>query len=175
MRAFKLSMIFLIAGLLSFGALCGGKKEPTLPPPKPPETIEDEPEIDRGEIEGEFPEPKEEEKEPLVIDERVYFDFNKYNLKPEARGTLREIADAMREYPEAFLLIEGHCDERGTEQYNLALGEKRAQEARKFLVSAGVESNRIDIISYGEERPADPGHNERAWAKNRRCEFEVTE
>jgi len=71
------------------------------------------------------------------------------------------------------LVIEGHCDERGTEEYNLALGERRARAAYEFLILLGVESNRMQIVSYGEEFPADPGHNETAWAKNRRDEFKV--
>jgi peptidoglycan-associated lipoprotein len=77
----------------------------------------------------------------------------------------------MKAYPEAAVVIEGHCDERGTVEYNLALGDKRAKAAKDYLVSLGVEAGQIFTISYGKERPVDSGHNEDAWAKNRRAEF----
>jgi len=79
----------------------------------------------------------------------------------------------MMENPNFDILIEGHCDERGTEEYNLALGEKRALAARDYIVGFGIAKDRISVISYGEERPADPRHNEEAWAKNRRAHFVV--
>ncbi len=170
MRSFKLLIIFVIIGVLSFGAICGGKKEPTLTPPKPVEEPEEEVEIETPPVEEIAEFEVEEEPEPLEFP-NINFEFNKYNLKPEARAVLREMADSLRSRQDTMLRIEGHCDERGTEQYNLALGEKRALEAKKFLVSAGIDSDRIDIISYGEERPVDPRHNEEAWAKNRRDEF----
>jgi peptidoglycan-associated lipoprotein len=102
----------------------------------------------------------------------VFFDFDKYNLTPEAEATLRQNATILRtKIPEIRLIIEGHCDERGTSEYNLALGDKRANSVRDFLISQGIAANRIRTISYGEERPFDPAHNEEAWAKNRRAHF----
>ena len=104
---------------------------------------------------------------------KIYFDFDSFELKPEARALLQEKAELLKKYKNLRLVIEGHCDERGTEEYNLALGERRARAAYEFLILLGVESNRMQIVSYGEEFPADPGHNETAWAKNRRDEFKV--
>jgi peptidoglycan-associated lipoprotein len=103
--------------------------------------------------------------------ETVYFDFDKSNIRPDQRHKLDAIFAVMQTLPGKALKIEGHCDERGTEAYNQALGERRALAAREYLVMKGMNPALIVTISYGEERPADPGHNEAAWAKNRRCEF----
>lgn len=105
--------------------------------------------------------------------ERIYFDFDKSDLKAEAQANLKNKAEWLRTNAKFSILIEGHCDERGTNEYNLALGERRASSAKNFLISMGVSKDRISTISYGEERPADPSHNEKAWAKNRRDEFKV--
>ena len=102
---------------------------------------------------------------------RVHFDFDKYDLRPEAVRTLGDNAVSMKQYPQFKVRIEGHCDERGTVEYNLALGEKRARAARDYLVSLGTPAGRLSIVSFGKERPLDPGHNESAWAQNRRDEF----
>lgn len=107
------------------------------------------------------------------MSEKIYFDFDKSDLRPEAQAILKKKAEWLKKHPEFFLKIEGHCDERGTNEYNLALGYRRAQAAKNFLVSLGVSPDRIRTISYGEERPADPRHNEEAWAKNRRDEFKL--
>lgn len=101
----------------------------------------------------------------------IHFDFDKYDLKPEARATLRELANFLLEHPDYRVRIEGNCDERGTEEYNLALGEKRAYAARDYLVSLGVSPDRIDTISYGESRPVCTEHNESCWWRNRRDHF----
>jgi len=103
----------------------------------------------------------------------VYFDFDKYNLKPLAQTTLKNGAPAYLKYKDYKLVIEGHCDERGTAEYNLALGQKRADEAAKYLADLGIEKERIKTISYGKEMPLDKGHDEAAWAKNRRAHFVV--
>ena len=103
----------------------------------------------------------------------VYFDFDKYNLKPLAQTTLKDSAPAWLKYRDYKLVVEGHCDERGTAEYNLALGEKRATEAAKFLADLGIEKDRIKTISYGKEMPVDKGHDEAAWAKNRRAHFVI--
>ncbi len=102
---------------------------------------------------------------------RVHFDFDKYDLRPEAIRTLGDNAASMKQYPQFKVRIEGHCDERGTVEYNLALGEKRARASRDYLVSLGTPPGRLSIVSFGKERPLDPGHNESAWAQNRRDEF----
>lgn len=107
----------------------------------------------------------------LMMDEDVYFDFDKSTLTAEARDTLMRKAQWLRANTGVRLTIEGHCDERGTSEYNLALGDRRAEAARIFLVDLGIDPARLTTVSYGEERPADPGHNEQAWAKNRRAHF----
>ncbi|BDQ32815.1 peptidoglycan-associated lipoprotein Pal [Pseudodesulfovibrio portus] len=103
----------------------------------------------------------------------IHFDFDSYVLKEEARAILALKANIMRKYADVEVVIEGHCDERGTEEYNLALGERRARAAYEHLVILGVDPGRMKIVSYGEEKPVDPGHNESAWMQNRRAEFVV--
>jgi len=103
----------------------------------------------------------------------INFDFDKYNLKPEAQEILKKGAPAYLKYRDYKLVVEGHCDERGTAEYNLALGEKRATGAAKYLSDLGIEKERIKTISYGKEMPLDKGHDETAWAKNRRAHFVI--
>lgn len=104
----------------------------------------------------------------------ITFDFDRYDLSAEARQTLKQHADWLLKNTNYTVVVEGHCDDRGTTEYNLALGQKRAAEAMKFLADLGVDAGRIKIISYGEEMPLDPAHTEEAWAKNRRGHFVVT-
>jgi len=103
----------------------------------------------------------------------IHFSFDKYDLSPEARDILGKLADWMLKYSDFEVTIEGHCDNRGTIAYNLALGERRAGAAKAYLANLGIADARITTISYGEELPADPGQNEAAWAKNRRDHFIV--
>jgi peptidoglycan-associated lipoprotein len=100
--------------------------------------------------------------------DRVFFDYDKFSLKADARATLEKQAAWLKKYPAVTLSVEGHCDERGTREYNLALGERRANAARDYLVSLGVSKDRVKTISYGKERPVAMGSNEAAWAQNRR-------
>jgi peptidoglycan-associated lipoprotein len=102
------------------------------------------------------------------VGDRVFFDFDKSDVKPEGRTTLQRQADWLKKYPNVTVTVEGHCDERGTREYNLALGERRASAVKKMLVALGVAANRVSTISYGKERPAVVGSNEAAWAQNRR-------
>jgi peptidoglycan-associated lipoprotein len=106
-----------------------------------------------------------------LIDEDIYFDFDQSMIRPDAQEVLRKKAEFLRENPGISVVIEGHCDERGTAEYNLALGERRALAAKAFLMNMGISSARLSTISYGEERPVDPGSNEDAWARNRRAHF----
>ena len=99
----------------------------------------------------------------------VYFDYDKYDTRPGDVAILKENAAMLKKYPTVKIQIEGHCDERGTNEYNLALGERRANSTKNYLISLGIPSDRISTISYGEEKPLDPGHREEAWAKNRRA------
>ncbi len=102
------------------------------------------------------------------VGDRVFFDFNKSDLKPEARATLDRQAAWLKKYGAVNVTIEGHCDERGTREYNLALGERRATAVKNYLVADGISAARVKTISYGKERPAVLGSNEAAWAQNRR-------
>jgi peptidoglycan-associated lipoprotein len=98
----------------------------------------------------------------------IHFDFDKYDIRPGDAEILKENAALLSKFPKIKIQVEGHCDERGTVEYNLALGERRANSAKRHLISLGIAADRISTISYGKERPLDPGHNEEAWAKNRR-------
>lgn len=112
-------------------------------------------------IEGEILESK------LLKD--IHFDFDRYDIRPKEAEILKEDATVLQKLPNAKIQVEGHCDERGTNEYNLALGERRANSAKNYLVSLGIPAGRISTISYGKERPLDSGHTEEAWAANRRA------
>jgi peptidoglycan-associated lipoprotein len=153
--------------LLMFG--CGHKKQveevkPAVTEPAPTPT----------------PEPKPEPKSEPVIKkvsesdfQAVYFDFDKYNLIDAAKQALDMNAQLLKDNPSVMVRIEGNCDERGTVEYNLSLGEKRAASAKKYLIDLGIDASRLQTISYGKERPIDMGHNEASWAKNRRDDFKI--
>ncbi len=104
----------------------------------------------------------------------ITFDFDKYDLRTDARGLLDRKVAFMNQNNTVRAQIEGHCDDRGTNAYNLALGERRANAAKQYMSTAGVSPSRLSTISYGEERPLDPGRNEAAWARNRRAHFVIT-
>lgn len=101
----------------------------------------------------------------------VYFDYNSFSLRQDAIAALQRNADLIRQVPGVMIQIEGHCDDRGTQEYNLALGEKRALAVREYLVSLGIAADHIVTISYGEEMPVASGSGESVWQQNRRCEF----
>jgi peptidoglycan-associated lipoprotein len=103
----------------------------------------------------------------------IYFDFDSANLDAQAQEILKDKAQWLKRNPRSRILIEGHCDERGTNEYNLALGERRAQSVQQYLVSLGIDESRLATVSYGEERPLDPGRTEAAWSKNRRAHFVI--
>ena len=119
------------------------------------------------------PVPGSQEHLVVNVGDRVFFDFDKSDLAPEARATVESVAVWMNNYPAVILTLEGHADERGTREYNLALGERRANSVNDYLVALGINPNRISTISYGKERPAILGSNEEAWAQNRRGVFVV--
>lgn len=105
--------------------------------------------------------------------QKIYFDFDSFTLSDASRATLARNADSMKKDPADKVRIEGNCDERGSDEYNLALGERRAKAALAYLSTLGIPAERLAYISYGKEKPADPGHNEAAWATNRRDDFVV--
>jgi peptidoglycan-associated lipoprotein len=161
--------VFMLAG-------CGtSEPEPIMAPPEEEEPMmEPEPMME----EAMEPEPMDQDAFGIPLDEfgnplgrTVHFDFDESILLEEDIPVLRLHAEFLRRYPDRTLLVEGHCDERGTREYNLALGERRADSVSTFLIANGVRRGQISTVSYGEERPVDPGHDEIAWAKNRRGEL----
>lgn len=108
-----------------------------------------------------------------AIFKNILFNYDQFSLTPQACTSLDSIAEWMKNNPRKILMIEGHCDDRGTNEYNLALGDRRANSAKTYLVQLGIDSARIYTISYGEERPIAAGNTESAWAKNRRDEFKL--
>jgi len=115
----------------------------------------------------------QEEARMQFVNEDVYFNFDDASLSADARMALKNKVAWLRENPNASVLVEGHCDERGTLEYNIALGQRRAESVKTFMVNAGISASRINTISYGEERPVDVAGNEAAWAKNRRAHFKI--
>ncbi len=163
--AILLGLLSLVLVLVIGG--CKKKVEPT--PPEQPRV--EQPKAEEPKIE----QPKVEE--PITIQESqfqtVYFDFDKYNLRSDGKSALDVNAGLLKQFPDVIVRIEGHCDERGTVEYNLSLGEKRARACMEYLNGLGIAANRVSVISYGEERPAVSGSDESAWSKNRRCEFKI--
>ena len=130
--------------------------------------------------EGELPISQTERAREIIFEEAsrelqtIYFDYDSAVLKPEAKTKIERGADWLKRNPNVNVRVEGHCDERGTNEYNLALGERRALAARRYLISLGISTDRIFTISYGEERVAVEGHDESAWKFNRRDEFKIS-
>jgi peptidoglycan-associated lipoprotein len=159
---------------------CASHPKPPLPPPPPPRAAEQAP---YGPPTA-APAPGPVASQPLPgtaqdfvvnVGDRVYFDYDQSQIRPDAQPTLAAQAQWLLRYPEVQVRIEGNCDERGTREYNFALGARRADRARAFLIDHGVSPARITTISYGKERPVDPGHDEAAWAKNRNAHTAITE
>jgi len=166
MRSFKL-VIVALACLTVVAGGCGKKNPPVEPQPPVVDTTPTDPVVPP-------PAPPVDTSQPETLNlAGVYFEYDMYDLKEDARATLASNAKQLESNASVKVTIEGHCDERGTTEYNLALGEKRAQAARDYLVNYGISGDRMSTVSYGEERPADPASNETAWAKNRRAAFTV--
>ena len=171
--ALSLTAILLLAVALvsTTGCKKRARKEP--PPPPPVEQPQEQPPV----VEDTTGTAARERQAHMDADkariQAVYFDYDKSDIRSDQRDKVRTDADIFRTWPEWTITVEGHCDERGTNEYNLALGERRASAAKQALVAEGVEAGRLSTVSYGEERPADPGHNEAAWSHNRRAEFKV--
>lgn len=120
------------------------------------------------------PQPPAEKELPTKIQD-IHFDYDKYDIRDDAKPVLKELAAFLSNNRAARVIIEGHCDDRGTDEYNLALGERRATAAKEYLVSLGIPSNRIETVSYGEEKPLCTEGTEECWAKNRRAHFVLVE
>jgi peptidoglycan-associated lipoprotein len=192
MRQRRFALIAILVAVVGLGA-CGKKKPPVarpMPPPPsnagaatpssrppaPPEPVPDTTPIP--------PEPKISD-DPLSAGDLdtinknspfqpVFYALDSYEVDGNGQQALNTNAGILKKYPTWIITIEGHCDERGTAEYNLALGEKRALAAKTYLVSLGVPADRVRTVSYGKEFPFDPGHDEGAWSKNRRAHFVVT-
>jgi peptidoglycan-associated lipoprotein len=163
---------FILALALLFAAGCGGKKALQTVETPAPEVTATQPVAQPERTEKAAPETAKKETAAPIL-EMVYFDFDKYNLTPAAREILAVNAQALKQNSGMEVVIEGHCDERGTVEYNLALGDKRAKAVKDYLVWLGVDGSRLTTVSYGKERPVDLRHNEEAWARNRRAEFVI--
>ena len=160
-----IAMLSLVVVPLASGCAKKATQAPPTPPPAPPQ--ESSPPTPP-------PAPPAAEQPPAPVKAEfmpVYFDLDSSTLREDARAALDQNARMLRDDANGRVTIEGHCDERGTSEYNQALGEKRAQAARDYLVSAGIDGSRIQIISYGKERPFSDGHDEGSWQQNRRAHF----
>ena len=155
--------LFVVIPGLMFTVSCQKKVVDATPEP----VVEEQPEMETKEEVVVYKAPD------MVMQEDIYYEFDKSTLTPTAQDNLLRKAEWMRENPNATVTIEGHCDERGTNEYNLALGDRRAESAKAFLTDLGIDASRLTTISYGEERPVDPRSDEEAWAKNRRAHFVV--
>ncbi len=168
--------VLSLALLVSLAGVTGCKKkppvEPTQPAPPPVAAPVPEPPPPPPPAPKPAPEPARPSLATLNSQLRlIHFDFDKSAIREDALPILDTNAALMQKYPDLKIVIEGHCDERGTIEYNLALGDRRATAARSEMSARGVDPARISTISYGEERASDPGHNEQAWAENRRASF----
>lgn len=164
---------YLVALVVFTIAACGGKEEPETEPrerTEPPPPVE-EPVVDDSAERAAEEERLARERAYGQIGEMIFFEFDKSDLKDDSREVLRQKSEILRSYPDIRVRVEGHADERGTIEYNLALGERRAEAARQYLVDLGIDPDRLNTISYGEERPLIAQSNEAAWAQNRRDEF----
>jgi peptidoglycan-associated lipoprotein len=165
--------VFILIGLFALALGACAKKPATKVETKPEAEVTEQPAAPVEEVEETAQEETPTIKMPVLSD--VFFEFDKSRLTDEGKQALAENARQLKEGSSMAIIIEGHCDERGTNAYNLALGEKRANTAKEYLVSLGVDAGRMQTISYGEERPFDQGHNEAAWSKNRRAHFAVNQ
>jgi peptidoglycan-associated lipoprotein len=169
----RASTLFVPVLALGLVAACGGKQVEDTPPPAP--------EMTPAPARPPAPSPvamdtmqAAPDTRGTTLGERIHFALDRADLSPEARTTLAAKADILRNSPNVDLRIAGHADERGSDEYNLALSQRRAAEARRFLMQQGVDSTRLETVGYGEEQPLDSGSTEPAWAMNRRAEFSVS-
>lgn len=168
MMKIALVVLFIVSGLIG----CAKTPPPSQDPVVPQSDMSQQGEA-KGAADGSMRSENVPSHEAMAGMENIYFAFDQFTLSSEARKTLADNANYLKAHGGAQIVIEGHCDERGSDEYNLALGESRALAAKEYLVSLGIAANRISVISYGEEKPAVMGQNEEAWAKNRRAEFKT--
>ena len=178
----------VMAAILVAGA-CGGDPPPPPPPPPGPDMdslrayqdsvrrAQEAAAAEAARLEAERAAAAERQRRVAAaratLEEMVFFDYDQSTLRPEAEATLREKVDILRASPQVRLRIEGHADERGSTEYNLALGNRRAESIRMFLTGFGLSADRFEIVSFGEDRPLAQGSNEQAWSRNRRGQFVI--
>ncbi len=174
----KILVVLLALSLMLFLAACGKKAAKVAPPQGPSvETVEEpttqveKPVLSEEEL---FQQKSLEELNRDQILKRVHFDFDKYTIRDDMKGILQANANWLLRFPSVEVLVEGHCDERGTIEYNIALGEKRAEAAKNYLVSLGMNAGKIKIISFGKSKPLVQGVDEASYFQNRRAEFVIT-
>jgi peptidoglycan-associated lipoprotein len=163
-----LALLLVIPGLM-FSVSCQKKLVDASPQPMAKEEPKPEPKAEPAPA----PAPVAYKAPGVIMQEDIYFDFDKATLTPSAQDNLLRKAEWLRENSDVTVTVEGHCDARGTNEYNLALGDRRAESAKAFLVDLGIAASRITTISYGEERPVCTQQDEECWAKNRRDNFVV--
>ncbi|MFL5536336.1 MAG: OmpA family protein, partial [Gemmatimonadales bacterium] len=171
----RLSVAGLALAVAFSSTGCGGKSQPEMPPPVNGEAPSVEVPATNSSVTSE-PISKDllDSEQRAALEQRIFFAFDQSDLSAAARELLTAKAEILRQVPSLSLRIEGHADERGSDEYNLALSSRRAAVAVRFLVSAGISAGRLGAAGYGEEQPLDPSDNESAWARNRRAEFRVT-
>jgi peptidoglycan-associated lipoprotein len=176
MRPSSILSVLAAAALL---AACGKKPAPEQPAPEPPAPAHEEapPPPPPANDDAERLKREAEARAKAVrgeLTDLIHFEFDKADIRSTDQGILDRKAAILAANSTVRLQIAGHCDERGSDEYNLALGNRRAAAAKRYLTGKGVDEGRLDVVSYGKERPLDPGHSEDAWARNRRDEFEIT-
>ena len=172
MRTWRTAVLLILGVVVIFATIagCGGKKQTT-----PQQQVQKAPESQTPQAQPRQA-PSRDESQTVPSDLKfatVYFDYDEANIRTDQRGNMRSNAELLQKYPSVKVLVEGHCDERGSDEYNMALGQRRADTAKQYLIEYGVTGSRINTVSYGESRPVDRGRNESSWAKNRRTEFVV--
>ncbi len=174
MPIFNRNCLFaLIAATVIAG--CSSTPEDTAPPEEPMDDYsQTTDQVDGGAMGGDYGDQGSDQMDPALKNNVVYFDFDQATIRPDAIETLQAHASYLSKNPGSQLRLEGHADERGTREYNMALGERRAKAAASFLAANGASPSQLEIISYGEERPIALGHDEGAWAQNRRVELKYT-
>lgn len=162
---FKYVIPVLILAIFVLVIACGKAKK--VEPPQIPPPVVEKP------VEKPVPPPVEEPKIAPLSLTTIYFDYDKSDIRSDARNILAENAKGLTDHPTATIRIEGNCDERGTDEYNLALGQKRAEAAKDYLINYGISASKLSTISYGESRPVAKGHDEASYSQNRRADFGI--
>jgi peptidoglycan-associated lipoprotein len=169
----KRSMLLLLVGLVTTGLVGCGKKKVASTTPQPTSDNSSAENARQRAADSLAALGRSSESVRMMLGTMIHFDYDKASLRREDAAVLDQKVSILQANPGARIRVSGHCDERGSDEYNLALGNRRASSAKQYLVSHGIDAGRIETTSYGKERPVDPGHNEQAWATNRRDEFDV--